>query len=86
MLSDVRGSGIMIGIDLISNIATDVEQKLLLEYKVVLRASTNKHCLLMTPPYSMTDEQMKTVAESLKKVLGSWATQAESAISMSRDS
>lgn len=86
VVSDIRGSGIMIGIDLISNIATDIEQKMLLEYKVCLRASTNKHCILMTPPYSITDEQIETVANDLYEVLNSWATKAESAVSMSRDS
>lgn len=74
----------MIGVDLISDIATDIQQKLLLEYKVVLRASTNKQCLLLTPPYSMTDEQIEQVGDAMKKVLSSWATKAESAISKSR--
>ncbi|EUC38645.1 hypothetical protein COCCADRAFT_32300 [Bipolaris zeicola 26-R-13] len=83
-VQQVRGTGIMIGIDLISDIATDIEQKVLLEYGIVLRASTNKHCLLLTPPYSMTDEQFKKVAESLRKVLRSFATLGESAISKSR--
>lgn len=76
----------MIGVDLISNIATDIEQKMLLEYKICLRASTNKHCLLMTPPYSITDEQIETVCDALYKVLTSIPTRMESAISMSRDS
>ena len=47
----------MIWVDLISDIATDIEQKVLLEYKVVLRASTNRHCVLLTPPYVMTEDQ-----------------------------
>jgi len=84
VVQQVRGTGVMLGVDLISDIATDVEQKVLLEYGVVLRASTNKHCLLLTPPYVMTDEQFERVAESLRKVLSSWATLAESAISKSR--
>jgi adenosylmethionine-8-amino-7-oxononanoate aminotransferase len=84
VVQQVRGTGVMIGVDLISDIATDIEQKVLLEYGIVLRASTNKHCLLLTPPYAMTDEQFKKVAESLRKVLSSFATLAESAISKSR--
>jgi adenosylmethionine-8-amino-7-oxononanoate aminotransferase len=84
VVQQVRGTGVMLGVDLISDIATDVEQKVMLEYGVVLRASTNKHCLLLTPPYVMTDEQFERVAESLRKVLSSWATLAESAISKSR--
>jgi acetylornithine/succinyldiaminopimelate/putrescine aminotransferase len=84
VVQEVRGTGVMIGVDLISDIATDIEQKVLLEYGIVLRASTNKHCLLLTPPYIMTDEQFKEVAESLRKVLSSFATLAESAVSKSR--
>jgi len=84
VVKQVRGTGVMLGIDLISDIATDIEQKVLLEYGIVLRASTNKHCLLLTPPYVMTDEQFEKVAESLRKVLSSWMTLAESAISKSR--
>lgn len=73
----------MIGIDLISDIATDIEQKVLLEYGIVLRASTNKHCMLLKPPSSMTEEQFKKVAESLRKGLRSFVTLGESAISKS---
>lgn len=83
-VQQVRGTGVMIGVDLISDIATDIEQKMLLEYGVVLRASVNKHCLLLTPPYSMTEGQFRRVATSLRKVLTSWATLAESAMSKSR--
>ncbi len=74
----------MIGVDLISDIATDVEQKLLLEYKVVLRASNNKHCLLLTPPYIMTDEQFTRIADAMRAVLNSWTTLGESMISKPR--
>lgn len=71
----------MNGVNLISNIATDIEQKVLLEYGVVLRASTNKHCLLLTMAYAMTEEHFRKVAE---KVLSTFATLAESALSKSR--
>lgn len=64
MVQQVRGTGVMLGVDLISDIATDIEQKVLLEYGVMLRASTNKHCLLLTPPYVMTDEQFECVADA----------------------
>lgn len=56
VVRQVRGTGVMLGIDLISDIVTDIEQKVLQEYNIVLRASTNKHCLLLTPAYVMTDE------------------------------
>jgi adenosylmethionine-8-amino-7-oxononanoate aminotransferase len=84
VVKQVRGTGVMLGVDLISDIATDIEQKRLLEYYVVLRASTNKHCLLLTPPYAMTEEQFERVADSMYKVLSSIPTLAESAISKSR--
>lgn len=74
----------MIGVDLISDIATDIEQKLLLKYGVGLRAIIDKHCLLLTPHYSMTNAQFKKVAKSLRKVLSSWATLGESANSKGR--
>lgn len=50
MVQQVRGTGIMIEIDVISDIATNMEQKVLLGYGIVLRASTKKHCLLLIPP------------------------------------
>jgi adenosylmethionine-8-amino-7-oxononanoate aminotransferase len=84
VVQQVRGTGVMLGVDLISDIATDIEQKVLLEYGVVLRASTNKHCLLLTPPYVMTDDQFERVAEALRSVLSSSATMLESAVSKSR--
>jgi hypothetical protein len=48
----------MLGTDPISDIATDIEQKVLLEYGVVLLASTNKPCLLLIPPYAMTENSL----------------------------
>lgn len=83
-VQQVSRTGVMIGIDLISDLATDIEQKVLLEHAIILRSSTNKHCLLLTPPYSMADEQFEKVAESLRKGLRSFATLGESAISKSR--
>jgi acetylornithine/succinyldiaminopimelate/putrescine aminotransferase len=74
----------MLGINLISNIATGIEQKVLLEYGVALGVSTNKHCRFLTPPYAMTDEQFERVADALRKVLLRMATLAESTISKSR--
>ncbi|KAM5527531.1 hypothetical protein FOXYSP1_19893 [Fusarium oxysporum f. sp. phaseoli] len=79
-VKQVRGTGVMLGIDLISDIATDIEQKVLLEYGLVLWASTNKHYLLLTSPYAMTYEQFERVADALRKVLSNMATLAESAI------
>ncbi|KAI8820252.1 uncharacterized protein EV422DRAFT_579002 [Fimicolochytrium jonesii] len=84
VVKQIRGKGIMIGIDLMSDFATDVELKMLLERKVVLRASSNKHCLLMTPPVILTEEEMREVAKGLKDVLSSWATTAEALTSKPR--
>ncbi|KAL7775821.1 hypothetical protein CFE70_009665 [Pyrenophora teres f. teres 0-1] len=41
----VRRTGVMIGVDLISDITTQIEQKVLLKHSNVLRATTNNHCL-----------------------------------------
>jgi hypothetical protein len=74
VVQQVRGTGVMLGINLISAIATDIEQKVLLEYWVALWASTNKHCRFLTPPYAMTNEQFERVADALRKVLLSMAS------------
>lgn len=42
---------------LISDIASDVELKLLTLHQIVLRSSVNKHCLLMTPPYEVAEQK-----------------------------
>lgn len=74
----------MLGIDLISDIASDIEMRVLLEKKVVLRSSSNKHCLLMTPPVVLTDEEFGDAVDKIKDVIGSWTSLAENMISKPR--
>ncbi|KAL7752918.1 hypothetical protein RI367_001367 [Sorochytrium milnesiophthora] len=81
VVRDVRGCGLMLGLDFASNIADEVEVKVTQEYKILLRASSNHHCILMTPSVVMTEEQFTKVADALHAVLTSWATLAENAIS-----
>lgn len=84
LVKDVRGSGVMLGIDLTSDIASDCEMRMLLEKKIVLRASSNKHCLLMTPPIIMTDEEFTQAAEALKDILNSWGAFGSAAMAKPR--
>ena len=74
----------MLGVDLRSDFAVDVEFKMQLEKKTLLLASMNKHCLLMTPPLVMTDEEFGKVCDDLRDVLTSFATKVESMISKPR--
>jgi acetylornithine/succinyldiaminopimelate/putrescine aminotransferase len=74
----------MLGIDLTSDIASDVEVRLLLEKKIVLRSSSNKHCLLMTPPIIMTDEEFTQAAEAIKDILNSWGSFGSAAMAKPR--
>ncbi|KAI9015134.1 pyridoxal phosphate-dependent transferase [Gaertneriomyces semiglobifer] len=84
LVKQVRGTGVMLGIDLISDIASDIEMRMLLDKKVVLRSSSNKHCLLMTPPIIMTDDEFGEVADKLREVLSGWQAHAENLISKPR--
>ena len=76
----------MLGIDLISEIGSDVGMRLLLEKKVVLKSSSNQHCLLMTPPAVLTDEQFEKAADGIKDVLSSWQAHGNNLVSKSRQS
>ncbi|KIJ26279.1 hypothetical protein M422DRAFT_785289 [Sphaerobolus stellatus SS14] len=86
LVKDIRGRGLMLGIDLISDIGSDVGMRLLLEKKVVLKSSSNQHCLLMTPPAVLTDEQFEKAADGIKDVLSSWQARGENLVSKSRQS
>ncbi|KIJ52729.1 hypothetical protein M422DRAFT_64818 [Sphaerobolus stellatus SS14] len=86
LVKDIRGRGLMLGIDLISDIGSDVGMRLLLEKKVVLKSSSNQHCLLMTPPAILTDEQFEKAADGIKDVLSSWQAHGENLVSKSRQS
>jgi 23S rRNA A2030 N6-methylase RlmJ len=64
--------------DTATNLAIDIEQKVHPQCAIMLRPSTNEHFLLLTPPYD-TKEEFLTVAESLRKVLTSFATLTKNA-------
>jgi adenosylmethionine-8-amino-7-oxononanoate aminotransferase len=85
VVAQVRGTGLIIGVDLTSQIALDIEERLLLEYNILLGRSVNKHCLLLMPPCAMSKEQFEQIAKTLRKVLSSFSTIAESALRKKRN-
>lgn len=81
VVQQVRGTGVMLGVDLVSDIATDVEQKVLLEHEVALRASS------LSAAQSTVRHDRRAVCTRRRctgEGLASWATLAESAINKSR--
>jgi adenosylmethionine-8-amino-7-oxononanoate aminotransferase len=85
-VEQIRGTGLIIGVDLTSQIALDVEERLLLEHNILLGRSINKHCLLLMPPCAMPNEQFEKIAKALKQVLGSFSTIVESTLRKKRNS
>ena len=68
MLQEVRGRGLMIGIDLKENIKL-VRHKLLFEHQIFIGSSANPHTLRILPPLNVTTDQVDYFIHSLKRVV-----------------
>jgi adenosylmethionine-8-amino-7-oxononanoate aminotransferase len=85
VVEQVRGTGLIIGVDMTSQIAIDVEERLMLEHNILVGRSINKHCLLLMPPCTMSKEQFRKIAKALRHVLSSFGIIAESALRRKRN-
>ncbi|MBC6400076.1 MAG: aminotransferase class III-fold pyridoxal phosphate-dependent enzyme [Ekhidna sp.] len=68
VLKEVRGRGLMIGIDLKENIKP-LRSKLLLKHHIFTGSSSNPHTLRILPPLNITTDQVDYFIHSLKKVI-----------------
>ena len=68
VLKEVRGSGLMIGIDLKEDIKS-VRNKLLFKYRIFTGSSSNPHTLRILPPLNVTTNEVDYFIHSLKRVL-----------------
>jgi adenosylmethionine-8-amino-7-oxononanoate aminotransferase len=81
----IHGTSLIIRVDLTLQIALEIEERLLLEYDILLERSINKYCLLLIPLYAILKEQFKKIAKTLKKILSSFSTIAESILRRKRN-
>ena len=67
-LKDVRGKGLMIGIDMEEEIKP-VRSKLLFEHQIFTGSSSDPHTLRLLPPLSVTSDQVDIFLHAFKKIL-----------------
>jgi len=75
---DVRGLGLMAGLELESAEIAKAVQKAMLERKIIINR-THETVLRFLPPLIVTKEQVETVVEALDQVLSSCASSGEAA-------
>jgi adenosylmethionine-8-amino-7-oxononanoate aminotransferase len=85
VVAQIHGTSLIIRVDLTLQIALEIEERLLLEYDILLERSINKYCLLLIPLYAILKEQFKKIAKTLKKILSSFSTIAESILRRKRN-
>jgi adenosylmethionine-8-amino-7-oxononanoate aminotransferase len=85
VVAQIHGTSLIIRVDLTLQIALEIEEQLLLEYDILLERSINKYCLLLIPLYAILKEQFKKIAKTLKKILSSFSTIAESILRRKRN-
>jgi len=69
IVKDVRGAGLLIGIELKEKCAKDVESKMLKEEHVVVHAAMNEKVIDLAPSFVTTQEQFERIADGLYNVL-----------------
>ncbi len=80
---DVRGVGLMTGVELDSVDLAKAVQKAMLENKIIINR-THETVLRFLPPYTVTAQQVKTVVEALDRVLSSCASSGDAALAKKR--
>ncbi|HVJ05211.1 MAG TPA: aspartate aminotransferase family protein [Candidatus Saccharimonadales bacterium] len=75
---DVRGMGLMAGVELDSADLAKAVQKAMLENKIIINR-THETVLRFLPPYIVTAQQVKSVVEALDRVLSSCASSGDAA-------
>jgi acetylornithine aminotransferase/acetylornithine/N-succinyldiaminopimelate aminotransferase len=80
---DVRGMGLMAGIELDSAELAKAAQKAMLEQRIIINR-THEKVLRFLPPYVVTKKQVETVVKALDQVLSSCASSGDAAPAIER--
>jgi acetylornithine aminotransferase/acetylornithine/N-succinyldiaminopimelate aminotransferase len=75
---DVRGVGLMVGLELDSADLAKAVQKAMLEEKIIINR-THEKVLRFLPPYVVTKKQVETVVQALDQILSSCASFGDAA-------
>lgn len=67
-IKDIRGKGLMIGIDLDRD-AGPVRSELVSKYKIFTGSAAKKQTIRLLPPLNITQNQLSSLIDSLKKIL-----------------
>jgi len=78
-IADVRGAGLMVGVELDSaDVAKEVTKQMLLSEKIIINR-THETTLRFLPPFIVTRQHVDQVVKSLDKVLSSCASASDAA-------
>lgn len=80
---DVRGVGLMVGVELDSAELAKAAQKAMLEQKIIINR-THEKVLRFLPPFIVSRKQIETVVEALDQVLSSCASTVDAAPAIPR--
>jgi len=75
---DVRGAGLMLGVELDSADLAKAAQKAMLEHKIIINR-THETVLRFLPPYVVTKKQVEVVVKTLDQILSSCASSGDAA-------
>src|SRR5208282_3070138 len=75
---DVRGMGLMVGVELDSAELAKAAQKAMLEQKIIINR-THETVLRFLPPFVVTDKQVESVVKALDQILSSCASSGDAA-------
>ncbi len=75
---DVRGAGLMLGVELDSADLAKAAQKAMLDEKIIINR-THETVLRFLPPFVVTKKQVETVVKALDQVLSSCASSDDAA-------
>jgi acetylornithine/N-succinyldiaminopimelate aminotransferase len=82
-IADVRGVGLMVGVELNSAELAKAVQKAMLEQKIIINR-THEMVLRFLPPFVVTKKQIETVVKTLDEVLTSCASSGDAAPAIKR--
>jgi acetylornithine/N-succinyldiaminopimelate aminotransferase len=80
---DVRGMGLMVGLELDSADLAKAVQKMMLEHKIIINR-THEKVLRFLPPFIVTKKQVEVVVNALDQILSSCASTGDAAPAIKR--
>jgi acetylornithine aminotransferase/acetylornithine/N-succinyldiaminopimelate aminotransferase len=80
---DVRGVGLMVGLELDSEDLAKAVQKTMLEHKIIINR-THAKVLRFLPPFIVTKKQVEVVVKALDQILSSCASSGDAAPAIKR--